>query len=246
MELESEPHPKRRVDAMSGVMMLLTLVALVGAGWLWFGRSSAPEASSATVGADAPPLRLVDPETSKPIVLTGLNDKVVWLVFWSATSPSGGSCLADVQSASRRLRERGKDPNGFVSAIASYAARAARSGRTVCGQQKAKDVLSPLAQQRHGFYVGKLPDFETLVGNPLFEALCDNTVTPPDEQVAFRIDFPCWVAGYDERKRRIIRLMMTGEPTQTVARRLQLSPARVSQLRREFKDEWDRFTGVCA
>ena len=56
------------------------------------------------MGVEAPPLRLIDPETSEPIVLAGLNDKVVWVVFWSAASPSGRSCLAELESASRRLR----------------------------------------------------------------------------------------------------------------------------------------------
>jgi hypothetical protein len=56
------------------------------------------------VGAEAPPLRLTDPETSEPIVLVGLRDKVVWVVFWSAASPSGRSSLAELETASRRLR----------------------------------------------------------------------------------------------------------------------------------------------
>src|SRR6266446_4391232 len=141
-----------------------------------------------------------------------------------------------------RLRERGKNPNLFVSAIAGYATKAVASGRRVCGMEKPKDVLSPFAQHDHGFSVGKLPDFETLLGNPLFEALHDNTQTPPDEQVAFRIDFPCWFAGYDERRRRIIRSMMTGERTHHLAQLFRISAARVSQLRREFKEDWDRFT----
>ncbi len=142
-----------------------------------------------------------------------------------------------------RLRARGNDPTQFVSAIAAFAARAAKSGRRVCGHERAKDVLSPFAQQRHGFSVGKLPDFETLLGNALFEALHDNTVTPPDEQCAFRIDFPCWFAGYDERRRRIMQAMMTGERTQRLAQVFSMSQGRVSQLRREFKEDWDRFTG---
>jgi hypothetical protein len=104
VDLESEPYPKRRVDAMSGLMMLVTLVALAGAAWLRFDRSSSPAVSTAIVGAEAPPLRLTDPETSEPIVLVGLRDKVVWVVFWSAASPSGRSCLAELETASRRLR----------------------------------------------------------------------------------------------------------------------------------------------
>jgi hypothetical protein len=104
VDLESEPYPKRRVDAMSGVMMLVTLAALAGAAWLRFGRSSSPESSTTAVGAEAPPLRLIDLESSEPIVLVGLNRKVVWLVFWSAAAPSGRACLPELESASRRLR----------------------------------------------------------------------------------------------------------------------------------------------
>jgi hypothetical protein len=48
-----------------------------------------------------------------------------------------------------RLAQRGKDVTRFPSALASFAARAVRSGRRVYGQEKDKDVLSPLAQTRH-------------------------------------------------------------------------------------------------
>ena len=66
-----------------------------------------------------------------------------------------------------RLAGRGKDPSRFPCAIASFAARAVRSGRRVCGREKGKDVLSPPAQRRHGFSVGGLPERETLSANPL-------------------------------------------------------------------------------
>jgi hypothetical protein len=89
-----------------------------------------------------------------------------------------------------RLAGRGKDVTGFVSALATYAARAANNGRRVCGQERSRDVLSPSARRRHGFRVSALPEVSTLSDNPLAEALHDNTRTPPDEQCAFRIDFP--------------------------------------------------------
>lgn len=104
MDLESEPYPKRRVDPVPGLMMLVTLVALAGAGWLRFGRSSVSEVSTAVVGAEAPPLRLIDAETSEPIVMAGLSDKVAWVVFWSAESPSGRTCLRELEVATRGLR----------------------------------------------------------------------------------------------------------------------------------------------
>jgi hypothetical protein len=66
-----------------------------------------------------------------------------------------------------RLAEKGKDATAFPTALASYAARAVRSGSRIAGQERANDVLSPVAQRRHHFFVGRLPDFETLTEHPL-------------------------------------------------------------------------------
>jgi hypothetical protein len=37
--------------------------------------------------------------------------------------------------------------------------------------------------------------------------------------------------------------MAKGEKTQALCRRFKISPARVIQLRREFPDDWQQFTG---
>jgi hypothetical protein len=140
-----------------------------------------------------------------------------------------------------RLAERGKDSTCFPSALATFAARAVRCGRKLAGMDRSKDVLSPLAQQRRGFAVCKLPDCSTLDGSPLDEALHDNTRTPPDEQCAFRIDFPAWRATHAERDRRLLDDLMLGERTLDVAGKYGLSPGRVSQLRREFLLDWRRY-----
>ena len=140
-----------------------------------------------------------------------------------------------------RLAERGKDATRFPTALATFAARAVRSGRRLAGMDRTKDVLSPLAQQRKGFAVGKLPDYSALDGSPLDEALHDNTRTPPDEQCAFRIDFPAWRATHAERDRRLLDDLMLGERTLDVAGKYGLSPGRVSQLRRELHDDWEFF-----
>ena len=140
-----------------------------------------------------------------------------------------------------RLDGRGRDATRFPSALATFAARAVRSGRRLAGMDRSKDVLSPLAQQRRGFAVGKLPDCSTLDGSPLDEALHDNTRTPPDEQCAFRIDFPAWRATHAERDRRLLDDLMLGERTLDVAGKYGLSPGRVSQLRRQFLLGWRRY-----
>jgi hypothetical protein len=142
-----------------------------------------------------------------------------------------------------RLIERGKDPTEFPTALAGFAARAVRSGRRLAGQERAKDVLSPVAQTRRDFIVVKLPEIATPGDDPLADALADNTMTPPDEQVAFRLDFPAWLSTLGDRNRRIAEDMMLGERTLDLSARHGISPARVSQLRREFRQGWGRFCG---
>jgi hypothetical protein len=88
-----------------------------------------------------------------------------------------------------------------------------------------------------------LPDISTLNGNPLFEALHDNTQSPVLDQVAFRCDFPSWLASLGSRNRNIAQDMAQGLCTGELADAYGLSPARVSQLRGEFYDDWLRFTG---
>src|SRR5262249_53763961 len=93
----------------------------------------------------------------------------------------------------------------------------------------------------HGFAVGKLPDFSTLDGNPLEDALVENTVSPVPDQVAFRLDFPAWLATLSRRNREIAEDMALGHGTGHLARRFGLTQGRISQLRRELYESWRRF-----
>jgi hypothetical protein len=145
-----------------------------------------------------------------------------------------------------RLADRGRDAAAFPGALATFACRAARSGRRLCGQEAAGDVLSRRAQRCKGFAVSPLPATSTLGGNAYDEALRDNTRTPPDEQAAFRIDFPAWLASQGRRRRRVAEELMGGESPRAVARRLGVSPPRISQMRRELHDDWHRFCGTTA
>ena len=107
--------------------------------------------------------------------------------------------------------------------------------------ERAKDVLSSRAQQRFGFTVATLPDCSTLEGNLYDDALRDNTQTPVPDQVIFRIDFPAWLATLSDRDKRVVRDLMQNDRTMEVSRRYGISSARISQLRREFKEDWERF-----
>ena len=77
----------------------------------------------------------------------------------------------------------------------------------------------------------------------LEERLRDNTITPPDEQAAFRIDYPAWLSQLGERKRAIAQDMTLDLGTLELAARHQVSPGRISQMRREFHSSWQHFCG---
>jgi DNA-directed RNA polymerase specialized sigma24 family protein len=143
-----------------------------------------------------------------------------------------------------RAAGAGKDPADFPAAFASLAASHARSGRRLCGQERAKDALSGRAQRIHGFTIQSLPECDSGVeGNEVIDALTDNTRTPPPEQAAFRIDFPRFLESLGEQKRRVANDLMLGERTQDAARKHDLSQARISQIRTELRLSWRRFHG---
>ena len=142
-----------------------------------------------------------------------------------------------------QLVDRGRDVNGFAGTFVRFAARAVKCGRRVCGQEHAKDAMSRQAQIRHRFAVERLPDFSKLTANPLDDALVDNTITPVDEQACFRIDFPGWLRSRSARDRRIVGDLMMGERTLDVSRKYGMTAARISQLRRDFLDDWQLYCG---
>src|SRR5262245_56107656 len=153
-----------------------------------------------------------------------------------------------------RLTAQGKDVFAFPVVFAATVARAVKCGRRLCGQERAKDVLSLRAQQRHGFRVERLPSSTRSPNEQLYaephgqamqdafeERLRDNTVTPPPDAAAFRIDFPAWLRTLTGRERRLIRAMAQGERTKDLSQEFEVSPGRISQLRRAFRDGWLRY-----
>jgi hypothetical protein len=151
---------------------------------------------------------------------------------------------------------QGKDVNAFVSTLADFAVRHVRSGRRLCGQERARDVLSALAQQRHNFKVEPLNcstrgSHESLYADPqgqqemdaFEERLRDNTVTPPPDAAAFRVDYPRWLARLGPRNREVALDMALDLGTGELARKHRLSPGRISQMRREFFRDWRAFHG---
>jgi hypothetical protein len=169
-------------------------------------------------------------------------------------------CLQEMRSLGWRwfirLVQRGKNPADFLKTFVVLLARAVKCGRRVTGLQKAKDVMNPTTQRRHGFEVEALDSstaaridhlYSAPNGQNLHDAfeerLRDNTVTPIPDQVQFRIDWPKWLSTLTPRERRIIRMLARDERTRDVADQFEISAGRVSQLRRDFFNGWNHFCG---
>jgi hypothetical protein len=153
-----------------------------------------------------------------------------------------------------RLIRQGKQVDEFVSVLADYAVRHVRCGRKLCGQERARDVMSSRAQRSKGFTVESLNGstrrcMEEVLGDPhgqdlmdaFEERLKDNTQSPVPEQAAFRLDFPNWPSRLGARNRAIAEDMALDLGTFELAERHKVSAGRISQLRRELHQDWRRF-----
>ncbi|QDU21936.1 sigma factor [Urbifossiella limnaea] len=144
------------------------------------------------------------------------------------------------------LLRRGKDPAGFVTTIARRAAQAALAGRRVCGAEKVRDALSPLARLRGRVRMDRIgdrvPGRRRCSGEAVAAELvaADPRVKVPD-QAAFRVDFPRFRGGLPPAKREALDLLAAGWGTGAAAARLGVSAGRVSQLRRELAEKWEAF-----
>jgi DNA-binding NarL/FixJ family response regulator len=136
-----------------------------------------------------------------------------------------------------RLKERGKDPAAFPAVFAHFVARAVANGRGVVPRFSARDLLGRLLGERVTVY--KLDD--PMPDGGWWRDLALDRRVRVDEQAAFNIDFPAWLATLSAVKRRVAELLARGHATDEAADRTGLSAGRVSQLRRELADSWFDF-----
>ena len=142
-----------------------------------------------------------------------------------------------------RLWEQGKDARAFPTALARFATRHVKGGRSLVGGKAGRnDALSPLAHAIHGFIAQSLAEHEnTASAASWMERLVDQPGSRVAELAAFRIDFPAWLQRLSGRDRGMAEEMARGETTRDLASRFGVSPGRVSQLRRDFREDWRGF-----
>ena len=135
-----------------------------------------------------------------------------------------------------RLVARGKAALAYSTALANFAVRQVRSGRSTGSQQNVRDVFSSMAQRRKGFSVVSLSN----------ELLSDPRKADPGELAALRIDFAAWLLRLSRFKRRVALFLAFGNSTNETAERFGISAARVSQIRRELRLAWEAFQATPA
>jgi hypothetical protein len=151
--------------------------------------------------------------------------------------------VANTWVAFFRLVEQGRSERAFPTALARFAVAQVRDGRKVGTPQNAGDVLSPCARKQNRLaVVERLDRFDKHEGLWI-EAVIEDTRTPVLDQVWFRIDFPQWLAALSSRSRQVAQALAIGNTTASVARQIGVSAGRVSQLRRELYESWQRFHG---
>src|SRR5271157_3025020 len=151
-------------------------------------------------------------------------------------------CVANAFRAYARLVELGKRHLIYPSVLARYAVMQVREGRRVGGTLNTHDVLSRYAQLRKHIVVERLDKFDP-GANEWQEAVIEDHETAVPDQAAFRIDFPAWLKQHKPLKRRVAKALALGYTTGEAAKRFELSPARISQLRKEFELSWDKNQG---
>jgi hypothetical protein len=137
---------------------------------------------------------------------------------------------------------RGKMSIAYPTVLAKYAVAQINDGRRVGSRLNVRDVSSAYCRRRKKITVERLDHFDE-EDNQWLEAVVEDPHTPVFDQVCFRVDFPAWLNRLSRRNRRIAKCLALGNPTCAVAKRFQISPARISQLRREFYESWQNFCG---
>jgi len=141
-----------------------------------------------------------------------------------------------------RLVQRGKTELAYASPLARYAVARFRVGRRIGSPLNCHDILSPYAQRKKNFTVERL-DRCGKHAHSWEEVLVEDKRCTPAEIAAGRIDFAAWLRTLSARDRKVAQVLAIGETTNAAAQRFHVTPARISQVRRELQDAWRRFQG---
>ena len=130
----------------------------------------------------------------------------------------------------------------YATPLAQFAIRQVYSGRKVGGTLNKNDITSEYAQRMKQITVERLTRYNKRKCMWL-ELLVEDRKAGPAETAAARIDFGDWLRTLGGRRRKVAETLAKGETTSVAAAKFKVSLGRISQLRRELQDDWERFHG---
>ncbi len=149
---------------------------------------------------------------------------------------------ANAWQAFVRLVERGKAALAYATPLAMYGVRQYRDHRRVGAALNVNDITSTYCQQRKGVVVQRLDKFDRSA-NQWEEVLVEDRHAGPADIARMRLDFAAFLARLPLRLRRIAKFLAQGESTTAAAEKFGVSLGRISQIRKELKLAWNRFSG---
>jgi hypothetical protein len=150
--------------------------------------------------------------------------------------------VASSFAAYARLVELGKEELAFPYPLARFAIGQVRAGRQLGNSRRKREIMSEYAQRHKGFQVERLNYFDE-EENCWEEIVVEDKRATPADIAACRIDFASWLRLLPTLRRRIALALASGETTSAVAKKFDLTPARISQLRQWLKGSWEAFQG---
>jgi hypothetical protein len=141
-----------------------------------------------------------------------------------------------------RLAQLNKTDLAYPSALARFAVSRVRSGRSIGRRLNVDDVTSTWCQCRRNVQVDQL-DQQDGQGNWKEILVEDHRRAGPAETAAARLDMAAWLRTLPVHHQRIAHVLASGETTSATAKLFNVSAARISQVRRQLYEGWQRFQG---
>jgi hypothetical protein len=141
----------------------------------------------------------------------------------------------------RRLSARGRDPKKVFNPLLRFAVLSVKDGRRVGGHQNSRELCH--RAKRDGLRIISLEDRDDRSRAQWKAIIAETRTFSPADAAAARLDIEAWLRSETVRKRAVAKALAVGERPSAIAARLRISCARVSQLRHELRQSWQRFQG---
>lgn len=138
-----------------------------------------------------------------------------------------------------RLVRQGRMEEVFPTVLVRFAVRRYRTGRRASGPVSQRDLS--LDNIRKTDRRGRRDSTKPRRCGRWREMLVEDRRTPIPDQVSFRVDFPAWLSRLSPHQRRVAEMFAAGDRLADVARGLDVSKPRVSQIRQKLHDAWQEF-----